>query len=832
MLEKLNHLSTSHKLIIGFVTLFFIDLVIAYEEIIAYANGEGNSHGLLTLLLIAAVGAVLYTIIRKQDAQLQDGAGQLAAIHRAQAVIEFDLDGNILTANRNFLDATGYQLEEIIGKHHGIFVDSEYRNSQAYRNFWEDLRQGKFKADKYVRYNKNGDEIWIQATYNPISDANGNPFKVVKYAVDVTHQREEALRSIRVQTALDCVTSNVMVADENYDIIFMNPALEKMLGDNEAKIQEELSNFKMDEIIGGNIDRFHKEPSHQRRMLDGLTSTYETTISIAGLSFNLVASPIMDAAGKKLGIVVEWQDVTQQRVDEARASRIQTSLDCVTSNVMLADENNDIIYANPAVVDMLRVAENDLRKDLPKFDSDTVVGSNIDIFHKNPEHQKGMLESLKTTYETSIKVGGRTFDLIASPVFGTDESRLGTVVEWKDVTQEKAIEEEIQEVVSACAAGNFTKRLTTEDKEGFFEALAEGINEISEISHQGLSETVEVLGSLSDGNLTKAMEGEYQGTFNDIKTGLNTTIVQLHDMAEKIQESASSVNSASNEISSGSGDLSQRTEHQASTLEETAASMEEITATVRQNSSNADQANKLAVDASSVASRGGEVVERAVEAMGRIEESAKKISDIIGVIDEIAFQTNLLALNAAVEAARAGDAGKGFAVVASEVRTLAGRSAEASKDIKKLIQESSNEVTAGSELVNEAGQTLSEIVTSVKEVAGLISEIADASAEQTTGIEEINTAVSQMDENTQQNAALVQENTAAAASLVEQSEELEQLVSFFTLEEEEASMLQLASHLPEKTAGAEEKIVDITPPAKPKKKVAGATNYNEGWEEF
>jgi len=250
-------------------------------------------------------------------------------------------------------------------------------------------------------------------------------------------------------------------------------------------------------------------------------------------------------------------------------------------------------------------------------------------------------------------------------------------------------------------------------------------------------------------------------------------------VVSRVKRVAADVHRGADEISAGNANLSQRTEEQSSSLEETASSMEEMTTTVKQNADNAAQANQLALAARDQAEKGGNVVSQAVAAMAGINDASKKIADIIGVIDDIAFQTNLLALNAAVEAARAGEQGRGFAVVASEVRSLAGRSATAAKEIKELIQDSVRKVEGGSVLVTQSGQTLEKIVASVKKVSDIVAEIAAASREQSSGIEQVNRAVMQMDELTQQNAALVEEATAASQAMAEQVRGLNEMLARF-----------------------------------------------------
>ena len=346
----------------------------------------------------------------------------------------------------------------------------------------------------------------------------------------------------------------------------------------------------------------------------------------------------------------------------------------------------------------------------------------------------------------------------------------------------QAVNSEIQRLVDAAVAGDFSQRGDAERFAFFYREIVERLNGLMGTADRGLAEVGSLLSAVAAGDLTRRADAGLPGQFGQLGSDANRTVTHLTDIVGQIRAGSESINTAAGEIASGNADLSGRTEQQAASLEETAASMEELTSTVRQNAENARQANQLAQGATQVAEQGGQVVGQVVRTMNGISQSSRKIADIIGVIDGIAFQTNILALNAAVEAARAGEQGRGFAVVASEVRSLAQRSAGAAKEIKQLITQSVAQVDEGSLLVDRAGRTMDDIVSSVRRMTDLIADISTASQEQSVGIEQVNQAITQMDEGTQQNAALVEEASAAARSLEQQAGHLVQLVAAFRLQ--------------------------------------------------
>ncbi|MEQ1902315.1 MAG: methyl-accepting chemotaxis protein [Devosia sp.] len=338
------------------------------------------------------------------------------------------------------------------------------------------------------------------------------------------------------------------------------------------------------------------------------------------------------------------------------------------------------------------------------------------------------------------------------------------------------------DVVDAAVQGDFSRRIEVSFKDADLMGVAASVNSLVATVDRGVTETGAVLASLARTDLTKRVEGDYNGAFAKLKTDTNAVVDNLTEVIGQLRQTSGALKTATGEILSGANDLAERTTKQAAAIEETSAAMEQLATTVLSNAKRAESASARAQEVSTTAEATGEVMQKSNEAMGRISTSSAKISNIIGMIDDIAFQTNLLALNASVEAARAGDAGKGFAVVAVEVRRLAQSAASASSEVKVLIEQSGNEVSGGTRLVAEATQKLSEMLVGVKESAGLIHDISAASQEQSSAISQVTTAVRQMDEMTQHNAALVEETNAAIEQTEGQANELDRIVDVFVLD--------------------------------------------------
>lgn len=581
---------------------------------------------------------------------------------------------------------------------------------------------------------------------------------------------DELMDNRFMQAACEGSKMAVMMCDADMNIIYANPSVLSFLRERRDAIRRVFPNFDPENLIGQSIDQFHKDPSHQRVILSNPAMLpYTAEIEVGGIEFRLLASGVTDDSGQIIGNMVEWQDITEVNTLERERARFKAAIDGATTPLMMCDENMTITFANTSLTAMFQKHLAAFTQAFPGFNPHNLVGQSIDQFHSVPSHQHSILKDpSRLPYETEISLGDLRFWINATAIIDDEGNYAGNMLEWRDVTEMRTAEAEIDALIRDAASGNLGERLETERYSGFTQSIAESLNELLDAVVPPVREGSRVMQAMAEGDLSVRMQGEFRGEFAEFRDAIHTSLENLDQLVGQILEGAGNVRSASAEIAQGNTDLSQRTEEQASSLEETASSMEEMTSTVKSNADNAKQANQLASAARDKAQEGGEVVDKAVTAMGEINQSSKKIADIIGVIDEIAFQTNLLALNAAVEAARAGEQGRGFAVVATEVRNLAQRSAQAAKEIKTLINDSVERIGEGSKLVDNSGKALEDIVDSVKKVSDIIAEIAAASEEQSTGLDEINKAVTQLDEVTQQNAALVEEAAAASESLDDQ----------------------------------------------------------------
>lgn len=682
-----------------------------------------------------------FSLITPLKSRELESQGQIEALNRVLGVIEFSLDGTILALNQNFALATGYDAHEVIGKHHRMFMPGTEAASADYVKFWQDLARGEFKSGIYKRVGKNGREIWLQATYNPILDSEGKPVKIIKFATDITQQKARDIDLASQISAIHQIMA-VIEFDLRGNILDANDNFLTAVGYQKHAVVGQ--HHKM--FVSPEMQKSPEYAQFWQQLAQGKTQAgiYQR-VAANGKPLWLQASynPIYDLSGRPYKIVKYAVDVTEQHLrdldNQGQMTAIQRSLGTIEFSL-----DGHITKVNDNFLQVVGYQAAELigqhhRMFMPASDKHS---SEYQLFWQ----RLGRGEFIQGVFKRMDK-HGQDIWLQASynPILDDNGNPIKVVKFATDITQQKLAET------------------------GLIEAVVS---------------TEQLLEAAQNGDMTARidLQGKTDQVLN-LSRGINRLMQRMSEILIQVKEAATTINSASNEISTGNIDLSTHTERQAHSLQETASSMSQLAGTVKQNAENAKQANQMAEAASKVAERGGEVVNQVVYTMTAISESARKIEDIISVIDGIAFQTNILALNAAVEAARAGEQGKGFAVVADEVRNLAQRSASAAKEIKHLITDSVNKSTEGTQLVESAGQTMAEIVQSVKHVSDIISEISEASIEQTSGIDSVNHAITSMDDVTQQNAALVEQAAAAAESLVEQASQLSNMVAQFRLEE-------------------------------------------------
>ncbi|HTV21807.1 MAG TPA: methyl-accepting chemotaxis protein [Polyangiaceae bacterium] len=691
-----------------------------------------------------------------------------------------DASGKITLWNAGMVELTGRAASAVIGKK----AWSGLLGSRGNTPIDEALSSGEPIEEELQIHPDGGPSTKVQVKAKPVfAPGQDDPVGVIATLMAATSNAEAA----RLRSAIEGSATAMMMVDRDLVITYANPATTELIRKNAASFRTAYPSFDPNKLIGTCIDIFHKHPEHQRRLLaDPANLPHRAPIKVADLTFEINVSAMVDANGEYIGSALNWSDVTAARAKAMEAARLSSQIEGSAANIMICDLQRVITYCNPAVVTMLRKYEPRMRKVFPQFNLDKIIGTCIDIFHKDPRHQAALFTDFsRMPYQADIVVGDLEFGLNLTALVDDQGKHIGNAVEWQDNNERAAYRNEVNRIIGLCKEGQLGERGKPELLSSFYAPMMSGINDVVDALVRPVQEASEILGQLANQDLTARVTGNYKGDHAIIKDNLNGTADTLERAMGQVLQSASQLKAASSQISAGSQSLSQATNQQASSLEEVSSTVEQLSSMTDQNASNANQAKGLSDSAKKGANRGKESMDQLSKAIDKIKGSADQTAKIVKTIDEIAFQTNLLALNAAVEAARAGDAGKGFAVVAEEVRSLAQRSAEAAKSTAELIEGSVKNAEAGVRLSDEVARQLQDIVGGSEKVNDIVAEIAAASAEQAKGIGQINTAISQINQITQQNAANSEQSAAAAEELSAQAGQLADMVGRFRISGQE-----------------------------------------------
>ena len=714
----------------------------------------------------------------------------------------------------------------------------------------------------------------------PVIEASKTNFLNGKY--EMTEEKMTSgslLGDVKIEHLLEGVSTCLQLADENYNIIYMNPSLMGMFSNAESDIRKDLPQFNKNTLIGTNMDIFHRNPSHQRKMMDGLRGKASTEINLGGRTFSLSATPLFDNDGKRTNTIVEWNDVTAIKQatdvlfsvasgdltreltpcdDEGTVKKLHESVCLLKENIarMVSDAN---ILTVAAVEGRLATRadatkhQGDFRKIVEGVNDtlDAVIGPlNVAADYVNNISQGNIPAKITDTYNGDFNVLKNNLNTCIDAVNAlvSDANILSVAaVEGKLATRADATKHQgdfrkivvgvndtldavigplnvAADYVDKISQGNIPAKIT-DTYNGDFNVLKNNLNTCIDAVNFIIEDASMMSNAIVDGNLAITVNADrHQGDYRKIIDAFESALVGLNDTFYQINDAIQEVASSATQLSASSQNMAANSEEQSSAVEEITSALEETDSQVKANTENANSANQLVMITSDAANQGQAKMQAMSVAMSSINDSAQSIAKIIKVIDEIAFQTNLLALNAAVEAARAGQHGRGFAVVAQEVRNLAGRSAKAARETADLIEDSTKRVSDGVNIAAETGQALDKIVTNVTKVKNLVSEISTASMEQSRGVSQINIAMGQVASAAREGSLQSEEQALSSTGLTAVASRTQQELSRFKLRSRQRSsgLLSLDGITPDvlrqlQAMLAQQKVAPAAPKAAPAK---------------
>lgn len=687
-----------------------------------------------------------------------------------------DLYGNIVSYNTAFKVASGYDDDELKGKPHSL-IRHEDMPKEAFKDLWDTIQAGKAWFGLVKNKRKNGDYYWVAANASPIIE-NGKITGYLSVRYPATTEQKTFAQNLYDQ--VNAKNATLPKTQENLPLSWIEailtvtavvPTILLASGLDIPTLGNLLSATLSIGSVAGLVFRLKGRstiPKNLKKAAEDISNgKFKSHIhdnSAFGFLLNMIRSRVAEADAKNY--------------DEIRAHKIiSTALDCAHDCIVTADTNGNIIEANRSAIGMFSRNESQLKTIVPHFSANTLLGSNLQVFIQKINSTVPDLKDISQTYSTEFKVSGIVYRLDITPIM-LNGTCLGYVSEWLDRTVEASVVQDIANVVKGMQQGDL-KRTITADADGVFLQIKDGINEAMSIILLAIDRVTDVVNAQANGDLTQGCHEEFQGQLLELQEAINQSEKQLREVIQSSLEASQIVSDAAKEVSQGSMNLSDSVQKQAAALEQTSATMTQINTAIQNNTDEARNTQSLVLEMQTKADESVTVMDETINAMTAIQESSSKIVEIVTLIDSIAFQTNLLALNAAVEAARAGDHGQGFAVVASEVRSLAQKSANAAKDIKSLIDETSERVNEGSNLASRSGEVIQKMTDDIRSVAEMVSHITEASIEQAQGVNEVNQAITELDSVTQQNAALVEQTSAASESLNEQANRLKNEMAFF-----------------------------------------------------